>query len=218
MYELEEILLYIHLDAHCEATDGRGVLWSADVNTTASKPCDVGDGEASWFCDSAGNFVGQQPDRLQCVDDTDWISKANDDIMDYDYDYTYDNSISMTSEEISEFILENIEAETKANVGPTGGDLKRLIESFSSLLEKRNLEPKDDGKGNFTKNMLESVSILSGLEVGWNEIQEEGTRFQTSSNMLTIIDDLGFSFSEKIDTKDCEDHDFKFRQVDSLLY
>ena len=50
----------------------------------------------------------------------------------------------MTTEEISEFILRNIEADTVNNVGPTGGHLKSLVESFSPLLDKRDHEPKVD--------------------------------------------------------------------------
>ena len=192
-------------DINCEATDGRGVLWSADVNTTATKPCSEGDGEASWFCDCSGNFFGQQPDRLQCVDVFHWISEANEHIT--------DPKRNMTTEEISEFILRNIEADTENNVGPTGGHLKSLVESFSPLLDKRDHEPKDDDKGNFTENMLDSVSILLGLTVGWNEIQEEETRFETSSKLLTTIDDLGFSFCKKINRKACKNHDIKFSKV-----
>ena len=191
----------------CEAFDGRGIHWSANIGLIASKPCEIGHGEATWFCDLSGNFVGQQPDRLQCVDVDHWTSEANEDITDP----------SMTTEEISEFILRNIEADTEKNVGPTGGHLKRLVESFSPLLVKRDHEPKNDDKGNFTENMLDSVSILLGLEVGWNEIQEEETRFETSSKLLTTIDDLGFSFSEKINRKACENYDIKFSQVKSKI-
>ena len=61
--------------------------------------------------------------------------------------------------------------------------------------------------------MLDSVSILFGLEVGWNEIQEEGTRFETSSRLLTTIDNLGLSFREEINGNVCQNHNFKFSKV-----
>ena len=189
--------------AQCEATDGRGILWIAEVNTLASKSCGDGieDSEATWFCECSGEFRGGQPDRLQCVDK--WITEATENIKD---DF-------MTSEEISKFITENIKNDTETNFGPTGGDLRRIVKSLPSLLQKRNLEPKDDNKGNFTDNVLDSVSILLGLEVGWNEIHEEEVRFETSSEMLNIVDNLGFILKEKIERKECENHDFRFYQV-----
>ena len=192
---------------HCEATDGRGVHWRAEVNTMASKPCGEGmEGmEATWFCDCSGEFRGKQPNRMECVDK--WIRDLEGAIADPE----------VSSDSIAEDIMENIRASAEAGPGPTGGGLKRLVESSTSLLHKRHDEDTDDEDEDkveeFTENMLASVSVFIGLEVGWNEIQEEEVRYRSSSLMLAMVDTLGFMFSEEVARKrSCEREENKFSQ------
>ena len=68
----------------------------------------------------------------------------------------------------------------------------------------------------FTDNMVASVSVLVGLEVGWNEIAEDEVRFTSSSGMLALVDSLGFMFSQEMDTRrsGCEQRENRFSQVD----
>ena len=196
--------------AKCEATDGRGILWTAEVNTLASKSCGEGmeDSEATWFCECSGQFRGPQPDRLQCVEK--WIRDLDEAIADP----------SVTSDSIAEAVMEKIRASAEAGPGPTGGGLKRLVEVSGSLLNKRHQENLEAEEGEeeegFTDNMVASVSVLVGLEVGWNEIAEDEVRFTSSSGMLALVDSLGFMFSQEMDTRraGCERRENRFSQVD----
>ena len=195
-------------DAKCEATDGRGIVWTAEVNSLASRSCGEGmeDSEATWFCECSGQFRGPQPDRLQCVDK--WIRDLDEAIADP----------NVTSDSIAEGVMENIRASASAGPGPTGGGLKRLVEVSGSLLSKRHDEDLEAAGDNveegFTDNMLASVSVLVGLEVGWNEIAEDEVRFTSSSGLLALVDSLGFMFSEEAAMRAaCHRRENKFTQV-----
>ena len=124
----------------------------------------------------------------------------------------------VTSGVIAEAIKENIGASVEEDgPGPTGGSIKRLVEASVSLLHKRHEEDPDseDKAAFFTDNMLASVSVLLGLEVGWNEITEEEVRFTSSSGVLALVDNLGFMFSQEVEMNEtgCQRRESKFTQV-----
>ena len=64
----------------CQATDSRGVSWTADYQTWATQPCGQDmEGQALWFCNGCtGEFEGQEPDRMSCVDM--WIGGLQDQV------------------------------------------------------------------------------------------------------------------------------------------
>ena len=189
------------------------MLWTAEVNTLASRSCGEGmeDSEATWFCECSGQFRGPQPDRLQCVDK--WIRDLDEAIADP----------NVTSDSIAEGVMEKIRDSASAGPGPTGGGLKRLVEVSGSLLNKRHEEDLEAAGDNveegFTDNMLASVSVLVGLEVGWNEIAEDEVRFTSGSGLLALVDSLGFMFSEEADMRTaCHRRENKFTQVATNKY
>ena len=177
-------------DVRCEATDGRGVFWSAEAGAWARRSCEGG-AEAAWFCGCDGLFVGAEPDRSDCVDP--WIRELEAMIADP----------AVSSDTIAEMIEDSLH--DLAGPGPTGGGIRSLVTSCQQLLHKRQLEVEDDDDGededdedalDFTDNLVSSMSVLAGLEVGWNEIPEQ-ERFESSSDMLTFVDSLGFQLSQE---------------------
>ena len=86
--------------------------------------------------------------------------------------------------DISEIIVDNINNYEDSEPGLTGGGIKILIDDCQSLLIKRQDENNviEESRG-FTENMLSTMSVIVGLEVGWNEINEEDTRLE----MLELV-------------------------------
>ena len=183
-------------DVRCEATDGRGVFWSAEAGAWARRSCEGG-AEAAWFCGCDGLFVGAEPDRSDCVDP--WIRELEAMIADP----------AVSSDTIAEMIEDSLH--DLAGPGPTGGGIRSLVTSCQQLLHKRQQEMDEDDDDNddddddddddedaldFTDNLVSSMSVLAGLEVGWNEIPEQ-ERFESSSDMLTFVDSLGFQLSQE---------------------
>ena len=87
--------------------------------------------------------------------------------------------------DISEIIVDNINNYEDSEPGLTGGGIKTLIDDCQSLLIKRQNENDviEESRG-FTENMLNTMSVIVGLEVGWNEINEEDTRLE----MLELVE------------------------------
>ena len=87
--------------------------------------------------------------------------------------------------DISEIIVDNINNYEDSEPGLTGGGIKILIDDCQSLLIKRQDENNviEESRG-FTENMLSTMSVIVGLEVGWNEINEEDTRLE----MLELVE------------------------------
>ena len=190
-------------EGQCQAVDGRGITWTANFWTLAEKDCsDDGsvEGVASWYCDGcSGEFVGNQPDRVKCVDK--WIDDLKDMIDDDD----------VSSSEISDMILENILSSVESGPGITGGGIKTLIEDCQSLVDKRSNETDTTDGFKFADNLLSSTSVMVGLEVGWNEIQNDEVRHRSASDMLRFIDELGYMFGqEKLNGGECSTIDDTF--------
>ena len=161
------------------------------------------DGQAAWFCDGcSGEFVGVEPDRLQCVDK--WIGDIGDQISDPE----------TSSSVIAESILTNLQDNT--GPGVTGGGIKTLVSEVGSLLNKRQSEDDREGAKEFTDNLLHSSSLLLDLEVGWNEIQDDEVRFRTSGDILRLVDEIGFMFSQERDDE-CEDLEDTFKHTNIEL-
>ena len=73
---------------------------------------------------------------------------------------------------------------------------------YDDLLEKRKGEISSESGHNFTLNMLESTSVMQDSVIGWNEIHDKTIRYQTSSNILTFIDNLGFLYTSEVPCSD----------------
>ena len=68
-----------------------------------------------------------------------------------------------------------------------------MVGILGSVLENRT----DDVRGTITEEMLMSTSFLLNFVTGWTEITDETERFQTTSNILTFVDNLGFLYSDR---------------------
>ena len=104
-----------------------------------------------------------------------------------------------SSMQVSEIILENTKPATEDNPGMTGGSIATLVNSYSELLTKHEHEFGDSEDNTiFTSNIIKATSVLVKLKCGWNEIQSESLRFQTSSNILVSMDNIGYIFGKSL--------------------
>ena len=107
----------------------------------------------------------------------------------------------MTATDISELIKRSVDS-SEAEEGLYGGSIVVLVALYDDLLEKRKGEISSESGHNFTLNMLESASVMQDSVIGWNEIHDHSIRYQTSSNILTFIDNLGLLYSSEVPCSD----------------
>ena len=89
----------------------------------------------------------------------------------------------------------------------TGGSIATLVGAFDRLLSKHVDEDISFEKRKlFTNDIISATSILMNFHCGWNEIQEEQQRYQTSSTILVFVDSLGFVLGKSLKTvrTECE--------------
>ena len=103
----------------------------------------------------------------------------------------------MSATDISEVIKNSVDS-TEAEDGLYGGSIVLLVSLYDDLLEKRRGEISSESGENFTQNMLESASVMQDSVIGWNEIHDDRVRYQTSSNILTFIDNLGLLYTSEV--------------------
>ena len=116
------------------------------------------------------------------------------------------------SEAVSEMMVEKTR-KPAGGPGMTGGSIRRLLQLYRDIMAGHQAE--DGGLGarrSFTENMLQSTSNIMELAVGWQEIPDsDGGRFETTSQMLSSIDLLGFIYgSNGHASKTCEDEQTDF--------
>ena len=87
---------------------------------------------------------------------------------------------------------------SQAEEGLYGGSIVTLVALYDDLLEKRKGEISSESGHNFTLNMLESASVMQDSVIGWNEIHDLSIRYQTASNILTFIDNLGLLYTSEV--------------------
>ena len=107
----------------------------------------------------------------------------------------------MTATDISELIKRSVDS-SEAEEGLYGGSIVVLVALYDDLLEKRKGEISSESGHNFTLNMLESASVMQDSVIGWNEIHNHFIRYQTSSNILTFIDNLGLLYTSEVPCSD----------------
>ena len=79
----------------------------------------------------------------------------------------------------------------------TGGSILTLVNLFNGLLDKHDDEDDTiEDKKDFTNNIISATSVLVKLECGWNEIQFDHLRYQTSSTILSCLDSIGYQFAQ----------------------
>ena len=79
----------------------------------------------------------------------------------------------------------------------TGGSILTLVNLFNGLLDKHvDEDVTEDDKKVFPNNIVSATSVLVKLECGWNEIQSDHLRYQTSSTILSSLDSIGYQFAK----------------------
>ena len=89
-----------------------------------------------------------------------------------------------------------------------------LVGLYGQLLDRRKGELNEEPGLNFTSNMIESSSILTDLFLGWTEVHNETLRYQTSSDVLSFIDNIGYLYSYELP---CSEEKINFNSINILL-
>eukprot|EP00094_Tigriopus_californicus_P003179 TCALIF_03060-PA protein Name:"Similar to LPHN3 Latrophilin-3 (Homo sapiens)" AED:0.38 eAED:0.40 QI:0/0.16/0/0.57/0.83/0.71/7/0/1072 len=203
--ELRECVL------NCQATDLRGVQWIGLPDQMTYHACSDGSGEAEWFCDGTTlHFVGDQPDRTNCIDD--WVSDVEDMI-----------GKENDSLNISLNILDHVRNDNETGVpGGTLLSTVNIIEDLLKLHQQQIMENLDKVKNDaFVKATFEVIDSLFDSSISWIEIFEDQTRFNASSALLSYTDKVAALTLATIDEDDCVDHfmfEFKVMQVEQSIY
>ena len=114
---------------------------------------------------------------------------------------------------------------TKPQGGPglTGGSIKRLLSQYQDILSAHQSEEvEEEARRSFTQNILQATSNIMELSVGWNEIPASEGRFETTSQMFSSIDLLGYIYGTRgEDLKACRDDqqtDFVSNNIKLTIY
>ena len=114
---------------------------------------------------------------------------------------------------------------TKPQGGPglTGGSIKRLLSQYQDILKvHQSEEVEEEARRSFTQNILQATSNIMELSVGWNEIPASEGRFETTSQMFSSIDLLGYIYGTRgEDLKACKDDqqtDFVSNNIKLTIY
>ena len=116
------------------------------------------------------------------------------------------------SEAVSKMLVEKTR-KPAGDPGMTGGSIRRLLQLYRDIMAGHQAEEGGLGaRRSFTENMLNATSNIMELSVGWGEIPvSDGGRFETTSQMLSSIDLLGFIYgSNGPSSKTCEDEQTDF--------
>ena len=115
------------------------------------------------------------------------------------------------SEAVSELLVEKTR-KPAGDPGMTGGTIRRLLHLYQDIMKGHQAEEGGvDARKSFTRNMLQATSNIMELAVGWHEIPISDGRFETTSQMLSSIDLLGFIYgSNEPASKTCEDEQTDF--------
>ena len=100
------------------------------------------------------------------------------------------------SEAVSEMMVEKTR-KPPGGPGMTGGSIRRLVEQYEDIMKGHQAEVEEggeDARQNFTQNILQATSNIMELAVGWQELPVSDGRFETTSQMLSSIDLLGFIY------------------------
>lgn len=171
-------------DGLCSKTDQRGESWSGTFGEMTEHDCLEGNGTARWLCNGC-DFEEFQPDRSECV--ADWVGEVENEIQ----------NTEITSLEISNNILENTKPPTDNDPGITGGSIIKLFDQYGDLFIKHdNYNGDSDYNHQFTENIVKATSVILRSDIGWNEIHDELLRFETSSEILLSMDNLGYIFGK----------------------
>ena len=105
------------------------------------------------------------------------------------------NGTDVDTISISESILINTVVVEGGN-DTVGGDIVQIARLLSQLLHVHELqnatENEFEANKNLTDNVLETTNHLFKSTIGWEEISENQTRYDSSSNLLTVSDSVGY--------------------------
>ena len=113
------------------------------------------------------------------------------------------------SEAVSEMMVEKTRKAGGGDPGMTGGSIRRLLQLYEDIM--RGHQAEEGGLGarkSFTQNILQATSNIMELAVGWHEIPISDGRFETTSQMLSSIDLLGYIYGSKQPaSRTCDDEE-----------
>ena len=105
------------------------------------------------------------------------------------------NGTDVDTISISESILINTVVVEGGN-DTVGGDIVQIARLLSQLLHVHGLqnatENEFEANINLTDNVLETTNHLFKSTIGWEEISVHQTRYDSSSNLLTVSDSVGY--------------------------
>ena len=105
------------------------------------------------------------------------------------------NGTDVDTISISESILINTVVVEGGN-DTVGGDIVQIARLLSQLLHVHGLqnatENEFEANRNLTDNVLETTNHLLKSTIGWEEISVNQTRYDSSSNLLTVSDSVGY--------------------------
>ena len=105
------------------------------------------------------------------------------------------NGTNVDTISISESILINTVVVEGGN-DTVGGDIVQIARLLSQLLHVHGLqnatENEFEANRNLTDNVLETTNHLFKSTIGWEEILVNQTRYDSSSNLLTVSDSVGY--------------------------
>ena len=110
----------------------------------------------------------------------------------------------MNTTQVSETIRENTLSED-GKIEIVGGDIITIADLLGELLsvhQKSDRETNFDENMYLTNNVLITTNQLLGSSLGWEEIVENKTRYESSSNLLTVTDSAGFLLFHQSDPTD----------------
>ena len=116
------------------------------------------------------------------------------------------------SKAVSEMMVEKTR-KPAGDPGMTGGSIRRLLQLYRNIMAGHQAEDGGlEARTSFTENMVQATSNIMELAVGWQEIPvSDGGRFETTSEMLSSIDLLGFIYgSNGPALRSCEDKQTDF--------
>ena len=116
----------------CNATDSRGVTWTAAVNEKQTQSCSLVDdgltGEAEWFCVSSENtpfFNSTEPDRSKCFSELLSVENSLEALL----NYTNDLDRVLTGGELAQIVIKVVD------VGGIENEVNDLVNIIDNLLQ-----------------------------------------------------------------------------------
>ena len=122
---------------------------------------------------------------------------------------------NVNTTQVSETIRENTLSED-GNIEIFGGDIitiSDLLEELLSVHQKSDRETGFEENKYLTNNVLITTNQLFASSLGWEEIIENKTRYESSSNLLSVTDSAGFLLFQQSELITMYDYNFNASEL-----